>query len=122
MRSDQYIGLCDRAQQWLTKNCQQVQKTVQIVRVGVAADGQEPDVSTNQSLDLYRQPYHNIHGAWTDVVATLDVYVTHDQRPVYEFVQAEIWDSGPMYFIGLAWERLGEDPIQETLWSPDELQ
>lgn len=73
-RSDQYIGLTPRAKAWL---------------FNWLTTGTKSYV------------YDIIEGAWTDEVASLSRYPLRDGREVEEFVQATVWSSGPMYFVGL---------------------
>lgn len=62
-----------------------------------------------------------IEGAWTDVVSNLYRYKgMHGVFLFEEYVQAEPWSSGPMYFVALKSLKTGE-PVPQSLWSDEEM-
>jgi len=67
---------------------------------------------------------HTIEGAWSPVVGSLSEFIIKDDKGeiieyAVESVQAEIWSSGPCYFIALKDQK--GNWIKETLWSQKEL-
>ena len=60
-----------------------------------------------------------ITGAWKDHVANLHRYTFPDGRVYEEYVQAELWSSGPCYFIALKTKK--GTVVTQSLWADDEL-
>lgn len=107
-RSDQYIGLNQRAEDFLNKHA--VKDVYQIVRNGRVVETRE---------EPQKEVYDHIEGAFYNTFP-LYCYFLNDGSKVYEYVQADPWDSGPMYYIAL---RDSENkPIKESLWTNEEME
>lgn len=107
MRMDQYVGLTERAQKWIDENV--VKETVETVSVSYV-NGVETHRGTASVVGPLAEPYGTIEGAWEDNVAPLMAYTLRDGGTVEEYVQAEMWSSGPMYFIALRYK--GRSPCE----------
>lgn len=94
MRMDQYVGLTDRAKKWLDENATRLEW----VKTVTYSDGRQ---ETFQGSVIEWEAYGVIRGAWNDEVAALRRYTLKDGSRLEEFVLAQPWSSGPMYFIGL---------------------
>ena len=124
MRMDQYVGLTERAHKWLQEHAAlRYTETLSVSTV----NGVETHRSSATNVAPCSVDYDYIEGAWDDHVAPLRRYQLQDGREVEEFVQAEPWSSGPMYFVGLRW--VGKEPRDEAEaaalyalnWTPAEI-
>jgi len=91
---DQYVGLTDRAKKWLDENATRLDW----VKTVTHSDGRQ---EIFRGSEIESEAYGVIQGVWDDEVAALRRYTLKDGSHLEEFVLAEPWSSGPMYFIGL---------------------
>lgn len=115
MRCDQYIGLNDWARAKVSETHKVREVGTRILPGGVV----EPFDRTINLPVAKVEKVGEIHGAWTDVVATLSRYTLPNGEVLTEYVQAEPWSSGPCYFVALK-DAKGK-PVPQSLWSDDDL-
>ena len=54
---------------------------------------------------------------WMDEeLHSLQIYGLEDGSLVEEYVQAEVWDSGPMIYLALR-DQFTKEPLRESLWN-----
>lgn len=115
MRMSQYRGL----NAWSSKLVSRKQK-VREHGVQVFANGKRKNFSRWRRVPLVRKEDAGlIRGMGGEAFAKLHRYTLADGRKLSEFIQAEIWSGGPVYFIALKDE--SGKPIAESLWSEEEL-
>jgi len=105
-RSDQYIGLPPNALKFITENV----KTTEITKPCPHCGG--PIVKSTEDVTEVIGHYS---GMFWDEYELLRYHLS-DGRTADEFVQAEPWSSGPMFFIGL---KISDGT--EILWSDEEI-
>lgn len=121
-RSDQYIGLNKWARDLLES---QPQNRVEIVGWRKTLDHTGKEVSAGPYDHAYSEPSYKVEdiaavdGAWTEKFFTLHRYTLVDGTVYEEYIQAEPWSSGPMYFIAL--KTKGGMPVVESLWTEQEM-
>ena len=94
-RCTQIIGLTDKAEEWINKNCESI----------------SPIDSGNT--------YEGMFGGKEDTYK-LYKYLTKTGREVEEYIQAEPWSSGPCFFIALRYIDTKRS-ILKSLWSQEEI-
>lgn len=109
MRSDQYVGLTERAKVWLDKYA--VKETTDTLTVA-SINGVETKRYSNTVVGHAYTEYAHIEGAWSDNVGPLLRYKLPDGREVEEYVQETTWSSGPMYFLALRYT--GKEPCTHS--------
>jgi hypothetical protein len=115
MRMLQLIGLNQRAIEFLEKNRKTIKKKCSCPHCA------------SEHLEL--PVVEKINGRGEFIEADFDVFDTpslvryqlKDNSWVYEFNQKTIWDSGPCVFLALSKDAEGKHPIEETLWSEEEI-
>lgn len=127
MRMDQYVGLPERATKWLEAN---VMKETTDTLVVSYVNGVETHRGKTTVIGPLATEYATIAGAWADTVAPLFRYKMFDGREVEEYVQAEPWSSGPMFFIALRY--VGKTPcetgctcepsLESLAWTEEEIR
>lgn len=116
-RSDQFIGLNERANKWLEENG--IHLKVRITREVRAVDSNEfVHQETHEFEELQSEQYDTISGAWEEIAGNLLYYPLKDGRQAREYVQDVPWSSGPMYFLAL---KVDEEPVPESLWTEKEM-
>ena len=118
MRTDQYIGLSEKAQEWLKKNALPCFVTV------IKEFPKDPVTKTitserSQHTELWKTEYGMIDTAYGNDFP-LYQYRLKDQRKVVEVVQASPWSSGPCYFLCLVVKGTDE-VIPESKWTDEEM-
>jgi len=119
MRCDQYIGLNDRGH-----------KLVAGESVQVATDYVTRHYHDGRVVELPPQPVKEytvkkdergveFYGMFDDPYPLYE-YTMSDGRVLKEYLQDEIWSSGPMFFIALLDEN--DNIISESLWTEEEMQ
>lgn len=118
MRTDQYIGLSPRAQEYLEKNALSCFVTTIIE---YPKDPVKKTIMSERSVEtrLWQTTYDKIEGAFGNTFP-LSEYRLSDGTKIREKVQAEPWSSGPCYFTCLVNKRTGE-VIEETKWTEEEI-
>lgn len=119
-RSDQWVGLTDRAEKWLERNCTQRSGTI----TTEWSDG-ERNVQQVKEF-IHPRPPTPVEGAWNEVAGYLHTYLLRGDvdavaYKIEEFVQAEPWSSGPLYFIGLRYVDGGLE-VPRVNWTKKEIQ
>lgn len=112
MRSTQIMGLNSRAEHFLEKNVQTK------FEYCVCPNCKEPHIET--------QIIHP-HIDRSDLGLFLDgpklyKYLLKDDTWIYEYIQSEVWSSGPCIFISLSRDPEGNDPIFESMWMEKEME
>lgn len=109
MRTDQYVGLSSRAIEFLKENAEL--DHFQLLKNGVIdQDYYEPK----------KEVFSTLIGAFQNEFPLFTYFLENGEK-VYEYVQAEPWSSGPMYYIALSYDPEGTDPVIETLWTEEEM-
>lgn len=106
-RTDQYVGLNERAKEFLDRKTKK--DVFHLYKNGEIADRWE---------EPQKKAYGTIEGVFGNTFS-LHYYFLHNGARVYEYIQAEPWDGGPMYYIALKDEE--GNPIKESLWSEEEM-
>lgn len=118
MRTDQYIGLNERAAA-LVEGEQILLYRETITREypdgRTVTAGPKPVTGSNVRIEKY----DDLEGAFGNDFP-LFRYVMADGREFYEYVQAEPWSSGPCYFLALRDSR--GNPVPESLWTDEEIE
>lgn len=98
MRMDQYVGLTLRAYEWLAENAvHAIVETLSVTYVnGIEMKRESATVSK-----LSQTVHDHIQGAWNEDFAPLQRTQLQNGREVEEYIQDEVWSSGPMYFLAL---------------------
>lgn len=119
MRTDQYIGLNERAQE-LVRGTPVFLFSEEVTRV--YPDGRREILPPRevQGSSVKVEDNGVIEGAWTDVVSTLHKHTLPDGRVLREEVQANPWSSGPCYFVALKDE--AGNWVPESLWTDEEIE
>lgn len=121
MRTDQFMGLNDWARE-LLKGCGKTHFTGRYeTRDVVAVEGEEEskiEAPVFEPCVLQEKSGLSYCGMFDNEYA-LSRYILRDGRVYYEYVQAEPWDSGPMFFVALRDEE--GQPVPESLWSEEEI-
>lgn len=114
-RSDQYIGLNERARRMVTGKVKVREHGTRIF-----ADGKKQRFSRWRRMPVARVEHAGIlRGVWTPKVAVLHRYTMPDGKVYVEYVQAAPWSGGPCYFIALM-DKHGK-PVPESLWTEEEM-
>lgn len=128
MRMDQWIGLNERADKLLSVflvTCHRVIKDKWDDPNDPQSKVITQEIEFTDFLPDGKVMYQEVSGAWDEVAGVLyEYYWTRNENQwsvVYrEKVQAEIWSSGPMYFVALT------DPdgnwVEESLWTENEME
>lgn len=114
MRCDQHMGLTETARK-ITEN-RDVAYTEMTSRLF-------PDNHTEHlpaKEVLVKPGVYDVYRGMFDQEYDLLEYRLKDGRILREFVQAEPWSSGPVFFLALKDKETGE-AIKETLWSQEEI-
>lgn len=114
-RSDQYIGLNDRARRLVLSK-----QKVREVGTTIFANGKKKSFNRWRRVPAARKEHAGVlRGVWTPVVAVLHRYTMPDGRVLTEYVQESPWCGGPCYFIALM-DAHGK-PVPESLWTSEEI-
>jgi len=119
IRMDQYIGLNHRAEDLVagkrillyTKHETQIYPDGK-TEVLDSKDIYGSDIKREESEEFYEGMFGDKY--------LLNKYTFPDGRVYIEFVQAEPWSSGPMFFLALKDAETGEE-IVESLWTEEEI-
>ena len=111
MRATQIIGLSDKAAEFLKEN-------LQVTKTSLVFAGKRRNVETPTEKKIYDGETGVRMGMFDDGPA-LYKYLLKDGRWIFEYVQASPWSSGPCIFLALRDE--SGNPIQESLWSEEEI-
>lgn len=116
-RFDQYIGL----NEWATREVRKREKAL-ITGTMEFQDGRRRRFRRWAKVPVVKSTrvIGAIRGAYVSRVADLKEYTMPDGRVLQEFVQAAPWCGGPNYFIALKDVKTGL-PVQESLWTDDEM-
>ena len=107
IRMSQFIGLSDRAKDYLAKNC--LHDTITILRNGIKEKEYEEPRST-----VYQRPNYDEEFS----KPALREYTTLDEHKLREIIQASPWDCGPMYFLCLQ----NEQDTRLFEWTEEEME
>ena len=111
MRCTQVIGLSKRASKFLVDNLKIEMKKCNC-----------PDCKTQHREEMIEEVYDKetgVQAGMFDDGPELSRYRLKDDTWIYEYVQCDPWSSGPMIFLALRKE--DGSPIQETLWTDEEI-
>jgi len=114
IRSDQHMGLTEAARK-ITENrdVAYVEKTTRVYPDGSQEDLLDKEVLTKPGVyDTYKGMF--------DEEYDLFEYRLKNGRIVREYVQAEPWSSGPVFFLALLDKETGE-VVPESRWSKEEI-
>lgn len=118
MRCTQFIGLNNRAKDLLKRNKVRLYTEH---RVRTYPDGR---VEIMPEVEMFDIPQRDSTEKWTGMFEEenepLVIYTLKDGREVEEYVQEEIWSSGPMIFLALK-DYISKEPLKDTLWTCTEL-
>lgn len=127
MRTDQWIGLNRQAESFLENHFGKIDVIRTLLESVPTGDGRvNTSVISSQiqtRLNAVITKASDVSGAWTEVVGELKQYskfsVPNIPWEFEEFVQAEPWSSGPMYFLAL--KRFDGTVVEESLWTENEM-
>lgn len=115
IRMDQYAGLTSAARQLVAG-----ENVLDYVTTEdrLYSDGHHEIVGPTEvyKSSVFVEVCGSISGAWIDEVAPLHRYHLPDGSVLEEYVQDEVWDSGPIYYIALQYQD-SQTPVPQSLWS-----
>ena len=114
MRTDQMVGLNDRALSFLNKGEKKYTDYVhREYEDGTLKEFTQLGTEDNTKCEVFQE----FEGAWNKM--ELNKYIFPDGTEYFEYIQAEPWSSGPCYFLALK-DRNG-NIVQESLWTEEEI-
>lgn len=114
MRMTQYQGFTQAAHEWLNRNCEAITYTEFTRRV--YSDGRKETLLPRVVNILKSEETDNIiYGLCDEEVRNLKRYPLKKGGYVEEYLQAEIWSSGPCMFMALRFSDT-KIPINASLW------
>jgi len=115
MRCSQIMGLSDGARKFLKKG-EKLLWTDHIRRV--FPDGsEEEEVYEHCAVEI--RPGEGSYGMFHEF--EFDEFVFPDGTVYEEYVQHEVWSSGPMIWLAIR-HKDTKEPVKETLWPCDDLE
>lgn len=118
-RTDNYIGLSPRAEEFLKNNCHEIFVTT--IRE-YPKDREKNTILSEKSVsvELWSEKYDKLEGAFYNSFPLYEYYLRNG-KTVIEVLQADPWSSGPCFFLCLADKDTG-NPIEETKWTEEEIE
>jgi len=117
-RSDQIIGLCERAKKLLEAK-EELFYTETITRIypdgSQETIGPRPVNGSPVKCELSGEKFYGMF----DIEYDLHRYILPDGRIYVEFVQEEPWSSGPCFFLAL--KGPNGETVEESLWREEEI-
>ena len=119
MRTDQYMGLSPRAQEFLENN------GLKCIITQIKEFPKDPIKKTVTSerkvwTELWREPYDEIEGAFGNKFS-LYMYRLSDRTKIIEEIQEQPWSSGPCFFLCLKYKKT-DVLIPDTRWTEQEIE
>lgn len=109
MRSDQFVGLNNRATKYLSENAIKAKHVIYV---------KGEIISEKEKIHVIDGKYY-ISEMYDDDIL-LGSYILNDGSRVYEYEQYCGYSSGAVHFIAL--KREDGTPIEETLWTEEEIE
>lgn len=118
MRCDQIFGLNESATQLLLDN-KTLLYTEQVTRVYPDGQTVRQEEDDRAVLEIPREKYDSYNGMF-DNEYPLYEYTLLDGSVVQEYVQSDMWSSGPCIFLALRYKE-SKESVASTLWDQSEI-